>query len=53
MITAIEKMTGKFLCYICHKETSLYCEDCGQPVCNNHSTVCRFCGKHLCLNCDY
>ncbi|MEM2144606.1 MAG: hypothetical protein QW279_04545 [Candidatus Jordarchaeaceae archaeon] len=53
MVAVIKKMVGRVLCYICHEKADWYCEDCGHPVCATHSTVCRFCGKHLCINCDY
>ncbi|MHA1606108.1 MAG: hypothetical protein ACTSWP_00955 [Candidatus Freyarchaeota archaeon] len=43
----------EYKCYICGKETKEICEDCGRPVCTEHSTSCEYCGRRICLNCDY
>ncbi|MFB0560830.1 MAG: hypothetical protein ACETWM_06420 [Candidatus Lokiarchaeia archaeon] len=53
MVAVYETITKKALCYICQEKTEHYCEDCGRPICTTHSTICEFCGKHLCQNCDY
>ncbi|MGQ9720286.1 MAG: hypothetical protein ACUVXA_03070 [Candidatus Jordarchaeum sp.] len=53
MVAVYETIAKLASCYICQAKTENYCEDCGLPICSSHSTICKFCGKHLCLNCDY
>lgn len=47
------ELKGEYECRFCGVKTSELCEDCGQPVCYEHSTSCEYCGKRICLNCDY
>ncbi len=43
----------EYECCFCGAKTDELCEDCGQPVCHEHSTSCKYCGKRICFNCDY
>ncbi|MHA1580550.1 MAG: B-box zinc finger protein [Candidatus Freyarchaeota archaeon] len=52
-MTTVYETISEIVCFVCKEKAEYYCEDCGRPVCANHSTVCDFCGKRLCLNCDY